>query len=229
MNEGTERALAKTTREVSCGTYEVRRLTKREEYLLALASVSAPSFVDVYSPRRISSMRATTPRQVLEVVRKHEVGTIRRFAADNKTKTAAVIKSHLIELNTTCDVRRPLREEQIEFIVEAVMNDYALANLTLVDFMVVMRRAAMGHYGEMFESLTPPKVLGWLKKYADERAEEAGNMSREENERYKGDATRSRQRKEEAWEREMHARHQCALEQYKQRNNVQDDEKKGRQ
>lgn len=188
---------------------------------MALASVSAPSFVDVYSPRRISRMKVTTPRQVLEVVKKHEVGTIRRFAADNKTKTAAVIKSHLIELNTTCDVRRPLREDQIEFIVEAVMSDYALANLTLVDFMVVMRRAAMGQYGDMFESLTPPKVLGWLKKYADERAEEAGNMSREESERYKGDATRSRQRKEEAWEHEMRARHEVALAQYKQRNNVQ--------
>lgn len=131
-----------------------------------------------------------------------------------------MIKSHLITLNGVCDVRRPLREEQIEFIVEAVMNDYALANLTMVDFMVVMRRAAMGQYGDMFESLTPPKVLGWLKKYADERAEEAGNMSREENERYKGDATRSRQRNEDEWEREMRARHDFALERYKQRHNV---------
>lgn len=220
MKEQTGQALAKTTQEASCGTYEVRELTRRDEYLLALANIDAPSAVEVYAPKRISEMKTTTPRQVLELVRKHEVGTIRRFSADNKTRTAAMIKSHLIKLNTTCDVRRPLREEQIEFIVEAVINDYALANLTMVDFMVVMRRAAMGQYGDMFESLTPPKVLGWLKKYADERAEEAGNMSREENERYKGDATRSRQRKEDEWEREMRARHDFALEQYKQRHNV---------
>ena len=138
MKEQTERALAKTTQEASCGTYEVRELTRRDEYLLA--NIDAPSAVEVYAPKRISEMKTTTPRQVLELVRKHEVGTIRRFSADNKTRTAAMIKSHLIKLNTTCDVRRPLREEQIEFIVEAVINDYALANLTMVDFMVVMRR-----------------------------------------------------------------------------------------
>ena len=75
-----------------------------------------------------------------------------------------MIKSHLITLNGVCDVRRPLREEQIEFIVEAVMNDYALANLTMVDFMVVMRRAAMGQYGDMFESLTPSEGVGVAEK-----------------------------------------------------------------
>lgn len=162
-------------------------------------------------------MTTTTPRQVLALCRTSEVGTIRTFCGEDEARTKAVMRLHLVNLNATCDVKKPLTEAQIEFIIDTITHDWQLKGLTLVDFMVVMRRAATGEYGEMFESLSPPKVLGWLKKYADERATVAGEMSREENEGYKGDASRSRYNKEQAAKSEEEGHHRAMLQALQER------------
>ena len=142
-------------------------------------------------------MTLTTPRAVRALTRSQTVGTIARFNRENPIQTTAIMKTHLVYLNKMCDVKKPLDEDQIDFIAEAITSEPMLSNLTLLDFMIVMRRAIMGNYGEMFESLSPPKVLRWLRDYAEERAEAAGEMSREEAESYKGDPFRSRYHKEQ--------------------------------
>lgn len=199
-----------------CTNNAVVGLSKRDAGMLALATTSSPAFLDTYAPARIRSMTVVTPRQVLDLTRSAQVGTIRHFSKEDPEKTASIIKLHLMYLNKICDVKRPLNEEQIDFIADAVMNDFDTANLTLVDFMVVMRRAAMGQY-EIFESLTPPKVMNWLKKYAEERATTAAEMSREENERYKGDPTRSRYKNEQAQREYDAAAHAAAVEHLKKK------------
>lgn len=192
-------------------TMGVRRV---QEGVSALVTANAADFLQVYHTSNLTKMTTTTARASLELKRREHVGTIRQFCGQNRERTLAVLRLHLINLNLCCDVRRPLNEQQIEVVVDMIVNDWMLANLTLVDYMIVMRRAISGEYGEMFESLTPPKVLGWLKRYAEERAAEAAEMCREECERYKSDPTRSRYHKEMDAKREAEGVHRAALERF---------------
>ena len=184
------------------------------EISAALATATAPEFVQVYSPARLPGMKTTTPRGALELCRARKVGTVRELCGQDQARTKSVMRLHLIHLNAVCNVKKALSEPQIEFIIESIAGDWQLMGLTLIDFMVVMRRATMGEYGEMFEALSPPKVLGWLRRYAEERAAAAGELSREESEGYKGDASRSRYRKEQAAKAETEILHRAALEDY---------------
>lgn len=189
----------------------VRRI---QEGVSALVTANAADFLQVYRPDNLTKMATTTPRASLELKRREHVGTIRQFCGQNRERTLSVLRLHLVNLNLCCDVRRLLNEQQIEVVVDMIVNDWMLANLTLVDYMIVMRRAISGEYGEMFESLTPPKVLGWLKRYAEERAAEAAEMCREECERYKSDPTRSRYHKEMDARRAEEGVHRVALERF---------------
>lgn len=189
----------------------VRRV---QEGATALVTANAADFLQVYHVSNLTKMATTTARASLELKRREHVGTIRQFCGQNRERTLSVLRLHLVNLNLCCDVRRPLNEQQIEVVVDMIVNDWMLANLTLVDYMIVMRRAISGEYGEMFESLTPPKVLGWLKRYAEERAAEAAEMCREECERYKSDPTRSRYHKEMDARRAEEGVHRVALERF---------------
>lgn len=191
-------------------------LSKKDAALLALASANSPAFAQTYAPARISTMRVTSPRQVLSLCRTSQVGTIRRFYRENATKTLAVIKAHLVNLNVVSGVNKVLNAAQIDFVADTIVTDWQLWNLTLVDFMLVMRRALTGEAGEMFEALSPQKVLGWLRAYAKERADQAGEMSQEESESYKGDPSRSRYHKEQAAKAEQEALHRVSVEAYRQ-------------
>ena len=190
-------------------------LSKKDAAVLALASANSPAFVQTYAPARISTMRVTSPRQVLSLCRTSQVGTIRQFYGENAVKTLAVIKAHLVNLNVVSGVNKVLNAAQIDFVAETIVTDWELMGLTLVDFMLVMRQALTGEVGEMFEALSPQKVLGWLRAYSKERAEQAGKMSREESENYKGDPTRSRYRNEQAAKAEQEAMHRVSVEAYR--------------
>lgn len=180
---------------------------KENPIVQALASIDAPAAPVVFSPKAIPTMKITTPRQVLELKRDTEahggkMSTFRVFFEENPVRTAALIRTHLIWLNAQCNVNKPLSEAQIDLIAETIRGDWQLMGLTVTDFMIVMRRAIVGEYGELFESLTPPKVLGWLKKYAEERAAVAGELSREAAVVSKSDRMDTRAEKERQAARE---------------------------
>ena len=123
------------------------------EAVSALVTANAADFLQVYRPDNLTKMATTTPRASLELKRREHVGTIRQFCGQNRERTLAVLRLHLVNLNLCCDVRRPLNEQQIEVVVDMIVNDWMLANLTLVDYMIVMRRAISGEYGEMAKAL----------------------------------------------------------------------------
>ncbi len=190
-------------------------LIPTEQGTQALATITSEVSLRVYAPDRLPKIKQTTPRDVLVLMKQTPVSSLRTFARQDETKTVALIKLHLVNLNKMCDVRRPLTEAQIDVIADTMITDSLLAQMSMLDFMVVMRRAITGYYGEMFESLTPPKVLGWLNKYMDERMTEAATMSAQEAMSYKSDLTRSRYANEQAAKKSEQALHAVALEMMK--------------
>lgn len=86
-------------------------------------------------------------------------------------KAGALVKAYLMELCDMVNLKRPLNARQIDAIAGEVAATYY--SLTVADLHVIFRRAKTGAYGELYESLDMPKVLGWFQAYFDERCEAA--------------------------------------------------------
>jgi len=104
---------------------------------------------------------------------KKEVGAVR---------TEALIKVYLVRLNELLDLKKPLSEDAINEIANILVTDYY--NLNMTDVVFVLQQAIKGKYGEMFESLSIPKVVKWFEIYFDERCNTAEQMSNEERHKH---------------------------------------------
>lgn len=90
-------------------------------------------------------------------------------------KIEAIIKLHLIDLCESVNLKRPLRATQIDSIAREIVAEYYA--LTIADVHVIFRNAKTGAYGEFYESLDMPKVMGWFRSYFAERLELAAEQS----------------------------------------------------
>ncbi len=95
------------------------------------------------------------------------------------TRTEALIKVYLVRLNELLDLKKPLSETAIDEIANILVQDYYY--LTMHDVVFVLQRAVKGDYGEMYESLSIPKVLKWFALHFEERCQTAAQMSLKEH------------------------------------------------
>lgn len=96
-------------------------------------------------------------------------------------KVETIIKLYLVELTELVNLKRPLREKQIDAIAMEVVSSYY--SLTIADVHVIFRKARNGEFGELYESLDMPKVMKWFSDYFAERCEAGANASIREAER----------------------------------------------
>lgn len=97
-------------------------------------------------------------------------------------KVETVIKLYLVELSELVNLKRPLREKQIDAIAMEVVSLYY--HFTIVDIHVIFRKARNGEFGELYESLDMPKVMKWFSDYFNERCEAGANASIRQAERH---------------------------------------------
>ncbi len=88
------------------------------------------------------------------------------------------IKAWLINLNEMLNLNKPMTESQINYTANYIINDKDLSRLQTVDIQLFSNQILSGQYGELYESLNPPKVLGFLSKYFNE-ARNAGSSINE--------------------------------------------------
>jgi len=103
-------------------------------------------------------------------------------------KVEALLKLQLIELNDILDLKRPLSELAIDTIAEELVANYG--NMTMADIYLVFRRAKLGHYGELYESINVPKVMRWFEAYFGERCEACAARSIKEASSYRSPSKR---------------------------------------
>lgn len=90
-------------------------------------------------------------------------------------KIESVIKLYLIDLCENVNLKRPLKDTQVDNIAREVVATYF--NLTIADVHVIFRKAKTGEYGEFYESLDMPKVISWFRGYFNTRCEIAAEQS----------------------------------------------------
>lgn len=84
-----------------------------------------------------------------------------------EAKIEAIIKLHLIDLCENVNLKRPLRDRQVDSIAREIVSEFY--SLTIADVHVIFRQAKTGQYGEFYDSLDMPKVIGWFRRYFDDR------------------------------------------------------------
>lgn len=137
----------------------------------------------------ISLMEVTTVAKVLEA-QTPTIGNLKRTYGNENTMH--LIAQHLTVFSLSLDIKRNLSEHNILECSMLIATEYPA--LTVADLNLIFRKAKLGDYGELYESLTVPRVMGWFRKYFDERCEIAGAISRQKaNEHRAGERSGERQ------------------------------------
>ena len=82
-------------------------------------------------------------------------------------KVVALLSLYINDLRVNINIKRPLRDDQIEPIAREIVSEFYA--LTIADIHVVFRQAKTGQYGEFYDSLDMPKVMGWFRQYFADR------------------------------------------------------------
>ena len=98
-------------------------------------------------------------------------------------KIEAYLKLWFIRLNASLDLRKPLTELQIDDCAMLLVDNFY--SLNMVDVSLVMKRAIMGYYGELYDSLGTNKIMKWFRDYFDEKCEVAAIISQREHDKLK--------------------------------------------
>lgn len=86
-----------------------------------------------------------------------------------------IIMMYLIDLREKINAKRHLSDEQIEEIAFEVVTSFY--HFTIADIHLVFRWAKLGKYGELYESIDMPKVMGWFETYDNARTDAATQES----------------------------------------------------
>lgn len=87
----------------------------------------------------------------------------------DEDSVCALIELHLWKLNESMNLNNKLTEHQIiEISIEIVSNYYYLK---MEDVFLIFRKAKLGHFGQLYSSLSMIDIFGWFDKYNVERTE----------------------------------------------------------
>lgn len=74
----------------------------------------------------------------------------------------------ITNLNAPLNIKSQMCKNQIEECAFYILDDYHY--LKMVDFKLFFSDIKKGEYGQIYESLSISKILGWLKKYVINRS-----------------------------------------------------------
>lgn len=94
-------------------------------------------------------------------------------------KGSQIMEAHimlwLVTLNHTLNLNKPLQQGVMQEVAKYIVNDYN--NLNIADINIIFKNAKTGLYGEFYESLNMPKILGWFRDYHETRMDIAEEMN----------------------------------------------------
>lgn len=139
-------------------------------------------FLEIYNPSNCLRLmvKVRTINDAMEIKTPSIALMVRRFG---QKKIEAYIKLWLMSLNESINLKRPLKDYQIDECAFMIVSNYR--NINIADINVIFKRAKSGDYGELYESLSMDKILRWFRDYFDERCEIAASRSRMEHQKIK--------------------------------------------
>ena len=90
----------------------------------------------------------------------------------------ALVELHLIALNQSVNVGKPLTEFQIKEISIEILSTFYY--LSIVEISLILRKAKRGDYGKLYNALNMVDILSWFSSYSEERTNHFINESTKE-------------------------------------------------
>lgn len=151
-------------------------MANKDNQVATTSKVGLPSVLEPASlTRELQHVRSVGDALVLASDREKypSLAVIRRDHGSEVIED--LIMAYLIDMREKINAKRNLSDDQIEEIAfEVVSNFY---HFTIADIHLVFRRAKLGRYGELYESIDMPKVMKWFSMYDDERTSAATQES----------------------------------------------------
>lgn len=121
------------------------------------------------------SMQVRSIKDIMD--RKNDILNLRQIIEYKENGNEVVVSMFVKSLNTIKEmtgVKKWITPEGVKLFIDEVINRYAKKDITHiqlnpVDIMLFARKVSTGEYGEMYESITVPKLLSWLDEYVYER------------------------------------------------------------
>ncbi len=110
---------------------------------------------------------------------------IARQGEQARREVVTLLSAHLLALQQFLNLKNGMSSDALIFAAESVLNEFG-GGITWADVKIVLDGAKMGKYGEYYERLSCPQVVGWFRKYAEQRAEAAETWSRNSDARVYG-------------------------------------------
>jgi hypothetical protein len=138
-------------------------------------------FCETYTISKLQrNLKVTNVKEALSL-KTPTIGAITREFGVKKAET--YIKLWIINLNEIINVKRPLKDFQIDECAMNIVEDYK--HISIADINLIFKNAKKGKYGELYETLSIDKICQWFESYFDERMNVAETLSIQESNSYK--------------------------------------------
>lgn len=104
-------------------------------------------------------------------------------------KVEAYIKLWLINLNEVINLKRTLKEHQIDECAMLLVQQFK--NVTIADINLIFTMAKTGEHGDLYESLSIDKIIRWFRTYFEQRCEVAAIQSQRQADKFKYSAEKT--------------------------------------
>lgn len=126
---------------------------------------------DVFN-KTYSVVKTQTDAIVLQKAGEPSLLTIKQQGDKEAKRMLAVLKINLTAFAKFFHLKNTLTENEIDFVAEQIVDEFGGA-LNFGDINIVLHNAKAGKYGNLYERLSAPSILGWFRNYYDQRLDAA--------------------------------------------------------
>lgn len=116
---------------------------------------------------KLQSLIKTDP--TLSVIFNGEAAISYYKTAEQKLYLKANVIESLASMLSLLNVSRNIDARQIEPICEIIITDPEFKGLSPTELREAFKRGVKGNYGDNFQTIDLPRIMGWVRCYADER------------------------------------------------------------
>lgn len=157
----------------------------------ALQTLTASDLLTIYTPQSIKALtaRIKTPADLFKPENNTpSLGYIAK-KMQNPELALALLRLHLVDLVDFLNPARSMNMAQIEQTAELILMQFPI--LKIADIVYVMKRAKLGGFGNLYESIDGQKIITWVQQVLMERDEAAAAESMRKHEQIKYEMDRA--------------------------------------
>lgn len=139
----------------------------------------------IYSPQSIKALtaRVSTPADLFKPENNTPSLAYIAKKMNNPELALALLRLHMVDLIDFLNPARSMNMNQVDTTSELILMEFP--QLKIADLVYIIKRAKLGGFGNLYESIDGQKIISWIRQVLMERDDAAGEASRLEHEQMK--------------------------------------------